>query len=122
MNSLASSTDNTHVIPTNAMDLNLFPEEASQGFLNEEATPSYPLRRTLVDGIGPYITIGELRVQTDVSSDTESGSKMVWIFNLDQLNDGRPKWLRSDAWDVGQILETLTLWYNLLSTEWTKID
>lgn len=105
MNSPASSTDNTPVIPTNATDLNLVPEEASQGSLNEEATPSYPIRRTLVDGTGPYITTGELRVQTDVSSDTESDSEMVRIFNLDQLNDGRPKWLRSDAWDVGQILE-----------------
>ena len=105
VNSFASSTDNTLVIPTNATDLNLVPEDASQGSLNEEATPSYPLRRTLVDGTGPYITTGELRVQTDVSSDTESGFEMVRIFNLDQLNDGCPEWLRSDAWDVGQILE-----------------
>ena len=46
VNSPTSSTDNTPIHPTNTMDLNLVPEEASQGSLNEEATPSYPLRRT----------------------------------------------------------------------------
>ena len=105
VNSPASSTDNTLVHPTNTTDLNLVPEEASQGSLNEEVAPNYPLRRTWVDGIGPYITTGELRVQIDVSSNIESDSETMRMFNLDKLNEGRPKWLHSDAWDVGQILE-----------------
>ena len=87
------------------MDLNLVPEEASQGSLNEEATPSYPLRRTWVEGTGPYITTGELGVETDVSSDTESDSDTVRMFNLDMLNEGCPEWLHSDVWDLGQIPE-----------------
>ena len=59
----------------------------------------------MVEGTGPYITTGELRVETDVSSDIESDSDTVRMFNLDMLNEGHPEWLRSDAWDVGQIPE-----------------
>jgi len=47
-----------------------------------------------------------LRTQTEISLDTESEFETVKMFNLDKLNEDCPKWLRRDAWDVGQILES----------------
>nr|POF20332.1 hypothetical protein CFP56_54090 [Quercus suber] len=105
VNSPTSSNDNSSIHPTNTPDLNLVPEEAPQGSPNEEVDPNCPFRRTWVDGTGPYITTGELNVQTDASSDTESDSEIVRMFNLDKLNEGRPEWARSNAWDVRQIPE-----------------
>ena len=44
-----------------------------------------------------------MRVQTDLSSDTESDSKTAIMFNLDNLNDGCLEWVCREAWDVEQI-------------------
>lgn len=105
MNSPASSPTNTPLQPNTIVDLNLVPEEVTQDSFNEDTTPNFSLRRTWVDGTGPYITTGELRVQTDLSSDIESDSETVRMFNLDNLNDGCPEWVCRDEWDVGQIPE-----------------
>lgn len=41
------------------------------------------------------------------SSETESSSAKVTMFNLDKLNEDRPKVLRGPAWSHGQIPESL---------------
>ena len=105
VNSTASSTDNTPLHPTTTTDLNLVQEETLQGSINEETGLNYPLRETWIEGTGPFLTTGDLRVQTGVNSDTDSDSETVRMFNLDMLNEGRPEWVRSDAWDAGQIPE-----------------
>ena len=58
VNSPPSSPTNTPLQPNNITDLNLVPEEATQDSFNEDTTPNFSLRRTWVDGIGPYIIIG----------------------------------------------------------------
>ena len=62
MNSPASSPNNTPLQPNTITGLNLVPEEVTQDSVNEDTTPNFSLRRTWVDGTGPYITTGELRV------------------------------------------------------------
>nr|POE78111.1 hypothetical protein CFP56_37903 [Quercus suber] len=59
-----------------------------------------------VNGLGPVMMKGVLREATGSSLATESDSEMVVMFNLDRLNDDHPKWLRGNAWERGQILES----------------
>ena len=59
-----------------------------------------------VNGFGPFMTNGELKEPTGSSLPIESDSDMVVLFNLDQLNDNRPEWLRGNAWERGQIPES----------------
>ena len=59
-----------------------------------------------MDGTGPYITTGELREHIEIRSDTKSEFETVKVFNLDKLNEDHPEWLRRDARDGGQILES----------------
>lgn len=47
---------------------------------------SLSLRWTWVDGDGPFITNGEMRDTHLASSETESSSATVTMFNLDNLN------------------------------------
>ena len=46
-----------------------------------------------VNGVGPFMTNGELREVTKSSSATKSDSKTVVMFNLDRLNDDHLVWL-----------------------------
>ena len=107
MNSLTSSPTTTPLLPNQKINLNLDHEEESQGYHNEENAPNPSLRWTWVDGIGPYLITGELRTQTELSSDTESDFEIVRLFNLDKLNEGRSEWLCWNAWDVGQVPEAI---------------
>ena len=52
------------------------------------------------------MTNGEIREATGSYSATESDSETVVLFNLDRLNDNRPKWLCGNAWERDQIPES----------------
>ena len=95
MNSPTSSPTITPLHPNQNINLNLDHEEESQGSHNEENAPN------------PYLITGELRTQTELSSDTESDFEIVRLFNLDKLNEGRSEWLCWNAWDMGQVPEAI---------------
>nr|POF25750.1 hypothetical protein CFP56_56168 [Quercus suber] len=65
------------------------------------------LHEMWVNGIGPFLMNGELREATGSYLAIETDSETVVLFNLDRRNDNRPKWLRGDAWERGQIPESL---------------
>ena len=67
---------------------------------------STDLRWTWVGGEGPFITNGEVREATHNSSETKSESLTERYFNLDKLNEERPKVRTGEAWRHGQILES----------------
>lgn len=50
-----------------------------------------------VNGVGPFTTNGEFREVIESSSATKSDSEIVVMFNLDRLNEDRPKWLHGFA-------------------------
>ena len=56
---------------------------------------------------GLFMTNRELREETDSTWATKSDSETVVMYNLDKLNDDCPEWLRRDAWNRGQILESI---------------
>ena len=49
------------------------------------------------------MTNGELREVTKSSSETESDSETVVMFNLDRINDDHLVWLHGATWEQGQI-------------------
>lgn len=71
--------------------------------------PSCPnpasLSWTWVNGDGPFITNGVLRMTHNSSSDMESDSIISTMFNLDRLNTNRPETRQGVAWRRGQIPE-----------------
>lgn len=72
----------------------------------QEIQTNNSLHEMWVNGLGPFMTNGELREASRSSSTTESDSKTVVMFNLDRLNDNRPEWVRGAAWERGQIPES----------------
>lgn len=59
----------------------------------------------LGDDDGPFMTNGEMREIPRASSEIESETVTVTMFNLNKLNEEHPEWLCRDAWSRGQILE-----------------
>lgn len=49
------------------------------------------LKWTWLANFGPFITNGEVRDSQTLSSDTESDSVTVTMFNLNKLNDVKPE-------------------------------
>lgn len=52
---------------------------------------STALKWTWVDRAGPFIITGEIREMRQATSETESDSATVTMFNLDSLNSTRPE-------------------------------
>lgn len=65
------------------------------------------LKWTWLANFGPFITNGEVRDSQTLSSDTESDSVTVTMFNLNKLNDVKPEIIQGSTWEKGHIPESL---------------
>lgn len=65
------------------------------------------------------MTNGELREEPNSTSATKSDSETVVMFNLGRLNDDRPEWLRWDAWNRGQIPDSID---SIIESLVTRVD
>nr|POE55683.1 hypothetical protein CFP56_59234 [Quercus suber] len=64
------------------------------------------LKWTWLANAGPFITNGEVKESQALSSDTESDSVTVTMFNLDKLNDVRLEVKQGSTWEKGHISES----------------
>ncbi|KAL0015318.1 hypothetical protein SO802_002387 [Lithocarpus litseifolius] len=69
-------------------------------------TDFMPLRWTWLDGVGPFVTNGNFRDNHHSSSEIDSDSLTVTMFNLNHLNMDRPEVRGVSLWERGQIPES----------------